>query len=238
MYPHALLMMAVLPAAAIDRPSTLPAGTVQLDVGFGVHDARVLGVDLPAEASFPLGVTWGAGERLQLGVSTTLDVAPDARWPGDASFGLAWRAWAHDDVDLTPTFTLPITTRAGYDVVSVATIGAGLRWRASRRVELHALRGLWRVDIRPYVALSAVADGGVLVQVAPCVAVDVSTELARWTLVGQYAVDTTFIDGLPVAVGVLWALRPRFDLRAAARVDDVAAPGDGFGLSVGLSSRW
>jgi hypothetical protein len=224
------------PRAAIDRPLTLDRGLLEANVTADAGRRRVLGLHLNDDA-LVLGVRWGTGERLELDAATAVTVvSPDTEWSGLIRAGAVWRLVRTDRLDLAPSARLDGCGACGFSIVSTASLGAPLRWRATPLVYLHAGRDLLPSTIRPYLALDLSLRAGAGAQVTRWLAIELDAELARVTVIGQLR-DDRWLAHAPVLVSAIASVAPRIDVGVAVAVDRSLEPAAGWRALVTVAAR-
>jgi hypothetical protein len=174
-----------LPREVVARPATLPHEMVALTLTGGYDNEHVLGIRVLSATHLGLAVQRGMTSRLEMSLATAFAVHPDPGWTRDGAFGLAYRAWQRDTVDLAPSLIVPLSFHSGADLTSTIVLGAGLHWHVSRCVLLTFGQRLLPLPIRPAVAFDVGADAAVAVQLAPRWAVIGQALLGEVTIVGQ-----------------------------------------------------
>jgi hypothetical protein len=230
-----------LPAAVVERPSTLPGRMLQVDASFDHESAHVLGVEtLDAEAA-RLAVRWGVTSALELGLEARVRVHPDPHWIREATPELAWRvlagAGAGARIDVTPSARLPLFADRGYDVATHLDLGAGLRAHLGDRWLLSVGRTLTSIDFRPVLAWHLLLDADLGVQVTPALELAATVQLGQLTLAGPLDRTLGPWDTLPVAVRAVWAARPGLDATIELGASALQQPGDGYVVSIGVAVR-
>ncbi len=224
------------PSDEIDRPLTLPGGMVEVGLDIAYSKINILGTSADATAA-AFTASYGLGNKIELGVGTSLGIDPDFEWGENLGVSVGYLAHDTKNLDVRPGISTGLSFAEGADTFSGFSLDAFTRFKLNNAIAITAGRGL--IDIRTsdpsYV--DADVNVGLLVQAIPKLAITIDTQLASLAISGD-GNDTTHLgDVIPVTIRAAYTPQPKLDVGVTVSFPSVEDAGDFYIIGLGAAYR-
>jgi len=206
------------PLELIKRPLTLPAGMAEINVA-GTY-IRMKGFD--ATIGVGGGIGYGITDQLDLGVVSGYTIKPDAAWSKEITPTLRLSLMDTDKLDLAAGVSAPINLNDGADKLSEIDVDLLGRYLLSDNLAITFGEGLLPIGIKPSFALALNLNVGILFQMMPNLALDLTTQIAHIKLKSDTDANVIFgKDAIPVDAMFRYSLNPKFDILVGVDFPDL-----------------
>jgi len=224
------------PSDVIDRPLTLPGGMLEVGLGLAYASLSVAGVSADA-TSAGVSARYGVGNKIMVGVDTSLGIDPDFEWGESLGLGVSYLAVDQKKLDVRAGVSTDLNFADGADVFSGVNIDAATRFKVNNAIALTGGSGLLSIRTSDPSQVDADINVGVLLQAIPKLAISVETQLVSLGITGDGNETTHLGDAIPVTIQVGYTPQPKLDVILTAAFPSVEDAGDFYIIGLGALYR-